>query len=215
MNFLIVLAHPRPDSFNHAIAETVKQSLLSQGVNVFFHDLYQENFPPVLPEGEEKREAILPPLISRHCEEIRSADGIIVIHPNWWGQPPAILKGWIDRVFRPDVTYRFLADDHGEGVPQGLLKAHIAIVFNTANTSVKREDEVFGDPLQTIWKNCIFGLCGINNFLRRTFTVMVTSTAEQREFWLSEVKSITEKAVQDTRLQIHKPIIEDHRLEGM
>ena len=43
------------------------------------------------------------------------ADGIIAIHPNWWGQPPAMLKGWIDRVLRPDVACKFLEGDGGEG----------------------------------------------------------------------------------------------------
>ena len=72
------------------------------------------------------REAVLPPEIARHCAEIAAADGIIVVHPNWWGQPPAILKGWIDRVIRPGVAYEFLDGDDGEGVPVGLLKAKTA-----------------------------------------------------------------------------------------
>jgi NAD(P)H dehydrogenase (quinone) len=55
-------------------------------------------------------------VIELHCREIADVDGIIV-HPNWWGQPPAILKGWVDRVLRPGVAYRFLEGDAGEGVP--------------------------------------------------------------------------------------------------
>jgi len=54
-----------------------------------------------------------------------------VVHPNWWGQPPAILKGWIDRILRPGVAYQFLEGDAGEGVPVGLLKAETALIFNT------------------------------------------------------------------------------------
>ncbi len=210
MNFSIILAHPRPTSFSHAIADVARQTLLSQDVNVFYHDLYLENFPPVLPPGEEQRDAIIPDIISRHCEEIRSVDGIIIIHPNWWGQPPAILTGWVDRVFRPGVAYRFIGTDKGEGVPQGLLKAHIALVFNTANTAIEREIEVFGDPLEKIWKNCIFNLCGVKNFVRRMFTVMVSSTMEQRNMWLQEVRNITEKAVQDTRSHI-RPFYTENR----
>ena len=44
-------------------------------------------------------------LLAAHQREIREADGIIVIHPNWWGQPPAIMKGWVDRVLRVGVAY--------------------------------------------------------------------------------------------------------------
>ncbi|HEY3309224.1 MAG TPA: NAD(P)H-dependent oxidoreductase [Desulfuromonadaceae bacterium] len=122
-----------------------------------------------------------------------AADGIIIIHPNWWGQPPAILKGWVDRVIRPGVAYEFVEEDSGEGVPRGLLRARAALVFNTSNTGKEREMEEFGDPLETIWKNCIFGLCGVENFYRRTFGIIVTSTLEQRKEWLIEVKGIVRR----------------------
>jgi len=109
-------------------------------------------------------------------------------HPNWWGQPPAILKGWIDRVLRPGIAYEFLEDDQGEGIPNGLLKAKYAIVFNTSNTETGREIKVFGDPLETLWKNCIFGLCGVNNFYRITYNIIVVSSEKQREEWLEDVQ---------------------------
>lgn len=101
--------------------------------------------------------------------------------------PPAILKGFIDRVFRPGITYRFLEGDAGEGVPVGLLRAKAALVFNTANTPSQRELEVFGDPLERLWKDCICGFCGIPVFRRRMFGVIVTSSREQRMQWLAEV----------------------------
>lgn len=190
MNILLVLAHPDPDSFNAAIAQTVRGTLLENGHHVVFHDLYREKFDPLLPAGEIACDADMGPMLASHCEELASADGVVVIHPNWWGQPPAILKGWVDRVFRPDVAYRFLEDDQGEGVPVGLLKAKAAVIFNTSNTPLKREEDVFGDPLERLWKSCIFQLCGVENFYRRTFSVMVTSSLGQREKWLQEVVEV-------------------------
>ena len=187
MKLSLILAHPDPGSFNHAIAETARQTLLRNGHTVFFHDLYAERFDPVLPAHEIPKGAPLPPEIAEHCAEIATADGIVIVHPNWWGQPPAILKGWIDRVIRPGVAYEFLEDDSGEGVPIGLLRAEMAVVFNTSNTPEAREVSAFGDPLETLWKNCIFGLCGVKGFSRRMFGVIVTSTAEQRAAWLNEV----------------------------
>ena len=65
-----------------------------------------------------------------------------------------------------------------------------AVVFNTSNTPRPRELAVFGDPLETIWKNCIFGLCGRSEFFRRNFEVVVTSTPAQRAGWLREVQEI-------------------------
>lgn len=188
MKISVILAHPRKGSFNHAIAETVLAALKSNGHQALYHDLYEEKFDPVLPDDEIPKAASLSPAPKRHCDEIASADGIVIIHPNWWGQPPAILKGWVDRVIRPGVAYEFKEGDSGEGAPCGLLKAGIAIVFNTSNTPEEREQEVFGDPLDTIWKNCIFGLCGVKNVHRRTFSVIVTSTPQRREAWLAEVR---------------------------
>jgi putative NADPH-quinone reductase len=104
--------------------------------------------------------------------------------------PPAILTGWVDRVLRPGVAYRFLEGDGGEGVPQGLLRARAAIVLNTANTLPAREARAFGDPLERIWKDCIFGLCGVARVERRTFTVVVTSAPEERRAWLAEARAL-------------------------
>ena len=190
MQISIILAHPNPKSFNHAVANAAVEELNRIGHSVYFHDLYAERFNPVLPEGEIPDDAELPGDIATHCREIAEVEGIVIVHPNWWGQPPAILKGWVDRVIRPGIGYRFQERDSGEGVPVGLLKAKVAIVFNTSNTQVEREAAVFGDPLETLWKNCIFGLCGVRTFYRETFGVVVTSTSEQREAWLVKAREI-------------------------
>lgn len=188
MRISVILAHPDAGSFNHAIAQTAVERLEGNGHEVFFHDLYRDGFDPLLFSEEIPADAQLPVAIAEHCREIASVDGIIVIHPNWWGQPPAILKGWVDRVIRPGIAYEFLEGDSGAGVPNGLLKAKAALVFNTTNTEIERESKVFGDPLETIWKNCIFGLCGVPNFYRRMFGIVVTSTEIQRKEWLEQVR---------------------------
>ena len=189
MRISVILAHPDEGSFNHAISKTAVEQIEGNGHTVFFHDLYEEGFNPLLPSEEIPQDAQLPMVIDQHCREIAEADGIIVVHPNWWGQPPAILKGWVDRVIRPGIAYEFLEEDPGEGVPNGLLKAKTAIVFNTSNTEAEREKKVFGDPLEKIWKNCIFGLCGVTHFHRRMFGIIVTSTEAQRKKWLDETRN--------------------------
>ena len=189
MKISVILAHPDNSSFNHAIARAVVERLEKNGHRVRFHDLYEEKLDPLLVAKEIPDDTSLPQLIKEHCEEIAEADGIVIVHPNWWGQPPAILKGWIDRVIRPGVAYEFLEGDSGEGVPKGLLKAKTAIVFNTSNTDPEREMDVFGDPLEMIWKNCVFGLCGVPVIYRQVFSVIITSTEAQRKHWLNEVKA--------------------------
>lgn len=190
MAISVVLAHPDSGSFNHAIASLCVEVLQANGHKVNFHDLYAERFDGVLPLGELSKDVTLPADIEKHCSEIATAAGIVIIHPNWWGQPPAILKGWVDRVIRPGVAYEFIEGDQGEGVPRGLLNARSATVFNTSNTSAEREQSVFGDPLELTWKNCIFDLCGVRDFYRRTFGVVVTSTETERKAWLVEISRI-------------------------
>jgi len=190
MNVLVIVAHPNKASFNHAIARTAAERLERNGHSVAFHDLYQENFDPILPYEEIPQDGVVPPEIDRHCKALSCADGIVIVHPNWWGQPPAILKGWIDRVIRPGIAYNFQEGDQGEGVPVGLLKAKATLVFNTSNTPQLREQTVFGDPLEGLWKTCIFELCGVKRFYRKMFGVVVTSTPEQRKAWLQEVEVV-------------------------
>jgi putative NADPH-quinone reductase len=188
MKVSILLAHPNPGSFNHAIAQTAADALRGNGHEVRLRDLCAERFDPMLPAAELGKDAKLDSVVAQHCREIAEAEGIIIVHPNWWGTPPAVLKGWVDRVLRPEVAYRFVANDKGEGVPLGLLKARTALVFNTANTPDEREKEVFGDPLELFWKRCVFALCGVFEVQRRTFSVVVTSTSAQREAWLGQVR---------------------------
>lgn len=101
MRVLLILAHPMLGSFNHAIAEVAQNTLESCSHDVSFHDLYMERFDPILPSEEIPKGVDINPIVHKYCEEIALADGIIIVHPNWWGMPPAILKGWVDRVIRP------------------------------------------------------------------------------------------------------------------
>ena len=198
MKILIILGHPDSDSLNHAIAHAIRDDLLNDGHDVMFHDLYEEEFFPLLAAEEIPESGRIDQIVEAHCNEVSSADGIVIVHPNWWGQPPAILKGWVDRVFRPGVAYRFEEGDGGEGIPIGLLNASAAIVINTSNTPAAREQTAFGDPLEAIWRRCIFDLCGVRNFHRRMFSVVVTSTMEERLRWIEEAKMLCRTAIQNS-----------------
>lgn len=182
MNISIILAHPSPGSFNHAMAATAADTIRQNGHGVILHDLYEESFDSLMTAAEIARDAKLDETVTQHCQEIASADGIIIVHPNWWAMPPAILKGWLDRVLRPEVAYRFVA-----GKSVGLLKAQAALVFNTSNTPLELERSLYDDPLETLWKKCVFPLCGVPRCERHLFSAVITSTTEQRQRWLAEV----------------------------
>ena len=188
MTVSLILGHPAPGSFNHAICAAVMAALDACGHVCRYHDLYAEGFDPVMTAAELPKDAVLPAEIERHCQEIGEADGIIVVHPNYWSAPPAILRGWVDRVLRAGRAYNFVPDGQGGVAPVGLLKATVGLVFTTANTPHDKEAELFGDPLHTHWIKVVFGLCGIARTEKWDFSPIITSTADKRREWLREVE---------------------------
>ena len=100
MKALLVIGHPDNSSFSHAMAKVAAEVLVDAGYSLVTHDLYAESFNPVQPTGESQNTSSDDALVETHCAELKMADLILVFHPNWWSQPPAIVKGWIDRVFR-------------------------------------------------------------------------------------------------------------------
>lgn len=188
MNILIVVCNYKEKSFNHGIAEKVIKEYDDGSNVIYYHDLYAEKFDPLLYEDEfiQKDENQLDEYIQKACNELSIADIIVMIHPNWWGQPPAMLKGWIDRVFRVGTAYRF--DETGKAI--GMLKAKKAFVFNTSNTPEPIEINVYKDPLENLWKTCIFGMCGVHDVRRLMFKGIIKSNEETREEWLNEVVTL-------------------------
>lgn len=185
MKIFLLLGHQRQGSFCHAITAAAMEELKAAGHTVIFHDLYAERFDPILPDDEIPKDSPLDPVVKQHCDELIAADGYVVVHPNWWAMPPAIIKGWLDRVLRQGVAYEFTA----QGV-NGLLKGRKAIVFTTSNTPRDDELRLFGDPLENLWKTCVFNFCGVDYFYRRNFESIIMSTPEQRTAWLNEVRQI-------------------------
>ena len=185
MKISLILGHPTPGSFNHAVAGAARAALEQSGHEVLFHDLYAEKFDPVYQAPELARDAVLPPAVKAHCEEICQVEGVVIVHPNYWSQPPAMLKGWLDRVLRPGLAYRFVPDGKGGGRPEGLLKAKQALVITTANTPQEKEVELYGDPLDSLWRKVIFGICTVP-CQRMVFSPVIASTPDQRRQWLDE-----------------------------
>lgn len=196
---LVVIANPSRTSFSHAMADVAETVLRGHGYRMARHDLYEERFDPVQPNAESANAISDDPLVEQHCRELSAADLILVFHPNWWSQPPAILKGWVDRVFRLNTAYGYPEGSGFDGVPVGLLRARHALVFNTSNTPPDREAEVFGDPLERLWRTSIFGLCGVRSVMRRMVGPVSGSAASQRAEWLREVEQVVLSAARDRK----------------
>ncbi len=159
MAICTVLAHPDKSSMSCQIFHELSSILESRGVIVFRQDLYAEGFDPVMPLDEIRRRMSLDPLVSRYAREVSGSSGIAVIHPDWWSAPPAILKGWVDRVLRPGTAYdefREFPGDEAEFIPRLTGKRTAAAVVSHRSSV----SEVFSH----FWNESVFGWCGADDF---------------------------------------------------
>jgi putative NADPH-quinone reductase len=114
MRLLFVHAHPVPESFNVALCAAAVEAARAQGHDVRLIDLHDEGFNPVM-STEERRgyteNVPIPSDLRPHVEALQWAEGLILVYPTWWYSQPAILKGWMDRVWRPGIAFTL----HEEG----------------------------------------------------------------------------------------------------
>ncbi|MFP4484511.1 MAG: NAD(P)H-dependent oxidoreductase [Spirochaetaceae bacterium] len=180
---VVVLAHPKRGSFNHALADTVRDGLDDAGITVHFHDLYAENFDPVLTVDEFHRKLTFDPIVQRFSREVESARLLVFLHPDWWGQPPAILKGWVDRVFRPGVAYEYEGEEFGSKEKIGLLANRRALTVITSDAPPTELETVVH-----LWRRHIFAFCGIEEEEVLVMPRLRESTHRQRREFLDRVR---------------------------
>lgn len=185
----MLLAHPGKASLNHAIANVVLEVLKERGDNIFYHDLYAEGFDPIITAEELGSNFDPRGLLKSHCDEIMGADCIIIIHPNYRNQPPAILKGWVDRVVRSGVCFRYSGKSGEEGRPVGLLKAKKAFIINTADCS-EAHDRSRGFPLKRLWDEDVFSGCGVKETVYQGFYQVILSSQDERSGWLNSLPDV-------------------------
>lgn len=108
MRLLFIHSHPVPESFNTALCKAAVETARAKGHEVRLIDLYAEGFNPVM-STEERRayhdDGPPPPDVAPHIAALQWAEGLIFVYPTWWYAQPAMLKGWMDRVWRPGVTF--------------------------------------------------------------------------------------------------------------
>ena len=115
----MVTAHPDADSFTSAVAASAQRGMQRAGHQVVSLDLYALGFTPAMSPAERTAyhtdAPLIDPLTIAHAELVRRAQALVFVYPTWWGGPPAILRGWLERVLVPGVSFRF--DEHGKVRP--------------------------------------------------------------------------------------------------
>jgi len=132
MNHLIIYAHPNPESLNSQLQQTVVEALQDPQNTIKVRDLYQLGFNAVLSLDDINGQRIgqITDDVKTEQDFIRWAEVITFVYPIWWTGLPAILKGYIDRVFSYGFAYRY-----DQGVQKGLLEGKRAVIVNTHGKS--------------------------------------------------------------------------------
>lgn len=164
---LIVYAHPEPTSFNAALRECAAAALRREGHAVTVSDLYTERFDPVAgrhdftsvadpdrfhyqsEQARATRAGAFAPDIAREQARVAAADLLILQFPLWWGGPPAILKGWFERV----LAYGFGYVD-GARFDSGVFRGRRALLSVTTGGTTARfgPDGVYGEVDRVLWQ---------------------------------------------------------------
>ena len=183
MNVLAIYAHPNPQSFNHALLEEFRRGLEEAGHSLEVIDLYAIDFDPCLGGVDLAGYEGAPPPedVKEQQAKVVAADALAFFFPVWWYAPPAILKGWFDRVF----TIRF-AFNFGEEGLDGLLKHEKALIFNTTMGPEEFYTQAgFGEAMTKLMVSSI-QTCGIQN-VEHVFLNNVMGPAEVRKAHLEKV----------------------------
>jgi len=189
MDYLIIYAHPNPKSFNHAILEEVEKKVRQSGKTYQVRDIYTLTFNPILsaPDFIAFQNGQALPDIKAEQDLIRQAKTLIFIYPIWWFNMPAILKGYIDRVFSPGFAY---STDKKEGL-KGLLTDKQVIILNTTGGPEENYKKFgFDEALKTTIEVGTFGLCGMTVVLHKYFYAVPTVPPETRVNMLEEIKQL-------------------------
>ncbi|ANL64026.1 flavodoxin-like protein [Rhizobium phaseoli] len=160
MRILLVLAHPLPDSFAASVARTARKALEASGHVVDLLDLYAEDFDPRLSEAERRAyfdvsydTSAIADIVAR----LQSAEGLVLVFPQWWFNFPAILKGFFDRIFAPGVAFTHDAAG-GRIVPQ-LTNIRLLYALTTTGSPWWLVHLYMGNPVRRLLKRGIANFC--------------------------------------------------------
>ncbi len=183
---LIINGHPNKDSFNFGIAQAYKMGAEISDAEVKEIIIAELDFNPNLKYGYQKRTELEPDLLES-WEKIKWADHLVWIHPVWWGGLPAILKGFIDRLFLPTFAFAYRENSI---FWDKLLKGKTAHIITTLDQPIWYYKFINGQPSTKQLKKNTLEFCGVTPVKVTYIGIIKTAKEEQREKWLEKIKKL-------------------------
>jgi putative NADPH-quinone reductase len=192
MKIFIVMAHPNMGTLTAALADAYEKGALVGGHEVRRQNLGEMQFDPVLHKGYKAIQELEPDL-KTFQDNVRWADHLVFLYPNWWGTMPSLLKGLIDRVWLPGFAFRF----HKTGPMKGmmwtpLLKGKTARIIICANTMGLIQRVLFGDFTNEL-RRATLGFAGISARVT-DFSPSEHASDATRARWLQKAQDMGQRA---------------------
>jgi NAD(P)H dehydrogenase (quinone) len=186
---LVVYCHPLDDSFISAVRDRVLAGLTAGGAEVRLTDLYADGFDPAF-SASERADHLAPgtvPALASYAADLRWCDTLVLVYPTWWSGQPAMLKGWIDRVWVNEVAWT-LPDGANRLRPE--LRNVRRLVAVTTHGSSKLINAIEGESGKRTITRSLRAMC--HPFARTTWLGCYgidTAPDEHRAAFLERVES--------------------------
>lgn len=186
---VIINGHPNKESFNFGVAEAYKSGAIEAGAEIKEIIIADLNFNPNLQFGYQKRIELEPDLL-KAWEIIQWSDHLVWIHPVWWGGLPALMKGFIDRLFLPGLAYKYRENSLWW---DKLLKGKTAHIITTIDQPGWYYRLMYGRPSVNQLKVSTLEFCGVKPVKVTYLGIIRNSNEKQREKWLKQVRFLGQK----------------------
>ena len=183
-NILIINGHPNRESFNFGIMNAYREGAEKAGAKVQQIIIADLQFDPNLKYGYQKRTDLEPDLLEA-WEKILWADHLVWVHPVWWGGFPAIMKGFIDRLFLPGLAFKYRENSVWW---DKLLAGKTAHIITTMDQPGWYYRMFFGRPSINQLKKSILEFCGVKPVKVTIIGIIKTSDETQRGKWMDKVR---------------------------
>ncbi len=186
MNIHLIIDHPDPTSYNHAVKNAFLQGIDTEKHEVNIIDLNVDQFDPIMSKEEldmYEKGGIPNDKIKEYQRRLKNADHLVLIFPIWWMVMPARMKGWMDKVLLPGFAF-------SQQVPPRPLLTNIktATIFTTTAVSDEKHRLDFNNALEWVLCKGTLKFIGVDNIQWFNFGETGLCDAEKHREWLQFVK---------------------------
>jgi putative NADPH-quinone reductase len=183
---LIINGHPDRESFCAELAISYKKGAELTKANCKLINLIDLDFDLNLHYGYRKRTELESDLLKVQ-QDISESDHLVFVYPTWWGTYPALLKGFIDRVFLPGFAFKYRDNSL---LWNKLLKGKTARMIVTMDTPKWYYSLIYKNPGHNSMKKGVLEFCGIKPVRISAFGPIKTSDDRKRQDWIKEIEKL-------------------------